>query len=155
MMAYALPARDRTTIEHQGPPLGGPFLIGFRSARCERDAFASRWCGCSHTLSEEFCHPQPPPVVGAPAVRCISMVAASPPVVLVAQAFCLNLAAASFDCACGYPRSVGGVAVVEASPLVVFEAQSFTVRLSCASFDATLTALRYAQAAAGGDAAAS
>jgi hypothetical protein len=75
--------------------------------------------------------------------------------VLVAQAFCLDLAAASFDCAYGYPRSVGGIAVVAASPLVMLGTQTFTVRLGSASFDVALTALRDAQAAAGGDAAAS
>jgi hypothetical protein len=82
--------------------------------------------------------------------------AESPHVMLGAQAFCPDLAAASFDCAYGcYPRSVGCVAVVAASPLVVFEAQTFTVRLGSASCDVTLTALRHAQAAAGGDSAAS
>jgi hypothetical protein len=69
---------------------------------------------------------------------------------LVAQAFCLDLAAASFDCAYGYPRSVGGIAVV-ASPLVVLDAQTFTEHLGSASFDIALTALRRAQAAAGRD----
>jgi hypothetical protein len=88
-------------------------------------------------------------------VGCLSIAAASPLVVLVAQAFCFNLAAASFDRAYGYPRSVGCVAVVAASPVVVLEAQTFTPRPGRASFDGTLTALRYAQAAAGGDVAAS
>jgi hypothetical protein len=88
-------------------------------------------------------------------VGCISIAAASPLVVFTAQAFCADLAAASFDCAYGYPRSVGGIAIMAASPLVVLEAQTFTVRLGRASFDVALTALRYAQAAAGGDGAAS
>jgi hypothetical protein len=64
-----------------------------------------------------------------------------------AQAFCSDLAAASFD----YPRSVGGIAVVAASPLVMLGAQTFTERLGSASFDAILTALRDAQAVAGDD----
>jgi hypothetical protein len=70
---------------------------------------------------------------------------------LAAQAFCLNLAAASFDCAYGYPKSAGGIAVVAASPLVMLGAQAFTARHGSASFDAAATALRYAQAAAGDD----
>jgi hypothetical protein len=78
----------------------------------------------------------------------------SPLVVFGAQAFCGNLATASFDCAYGYPRSIRGIAIVAASPLVMLEAQTFTVLLGGASFDGTLTSLRHAQAAAGDDAAA-
>ena len=113
---------------------------------------------------------------------------------LGAQAFCPGLAAASFNRAYGYPRSVGGVAIVlprpngvlvaqavsdglataffdaasphyprfvgrisigAASPLVVLGAQGFTARLGSASLDVTLSALRNAQAATGGDVAAS
>ena len=84
----------------------------------------------------------------------ITAVAESQHVMLGAQAFCVRLAAASFDCAYGYPRSVGGIAIVAASPLVVLDAQTFTERLGSASFDVTLTALRYAHAAAGDDVAA-
>jgi hypothetical protein len=86
---------------------------------------------------------------------CLSVAAASPLIVLAAQAFCFNLAAASFDRAYGYPASVGGIAIVAASPLVVLEAQTFTVRPDGASCDVTLAAVRHAQAAAGGDIAAS
>ena len=68
-----------------------------------------------------------------------SIVAASFLVVLGAQAFCLNLAAASFDRAYGYPRSVGGIAIVAASPVVVFEAQTFTAGFRSASLHVTLT----------------
>jgi hypothetical protein len=82
-------------------------------------------------------------------VVCFSIAAASPLVVLVAQAFCLNPAAAAFDCAYGYSRSVGGIAVAEASPLVVLCAQTFTERFGSAFFDVALTAIRHAQAAAG------
>ena len=74
---------------------------------------------------------------------------------LGAQSFCADLAAASFDCAYGYPRSVGGIAVVAASPVVVLDAQTFTERLGGASFDDTITAIRPARAAAGDDATAS
>jgi hypothetical protein len=87
-------------------------------------------------------------------VGCISIAAASLLVVFTAEAFCLNLAAASFDCAYGY-RSVGGIAIVAAGPLVMLGTQTFTVRLGSASFDVTLTAFRHAQAAAGGYTAAS
>jgi hypothetical protein len=86
---------------------------------------------------------------------CISIEAASALVVFTAQAFCVDLAAASFDCAYGYPRSVGGIAIVAAGPLVVLEAQTFRARLGSASFDVTLTAIRHARAAAGDDVAAS
>jgi hypothetical protein len=86
---------------------------------------------------------------------CMSIGAASPLVVFTAQAFCVDLAAASFDCAYGYPRPVGGIAIVAAGPLVVLEAQTFRARLGRASFDVTLTAIRHARAAAGGDVAAS
>jgi hypothetical protein len=88
-------------------------------------------------------------------VGCISIAAASPFVVFKAQASCVNLATASFYCAYGYPRSVGGITVVAESPLVVLGAQTFRVRLGSAALDVTLTALRQAQAAAGGDPAAS
>jgi hypothetical protein len=120
--------------------------------------------------------------------------AESPHVILRAQALCSGLAAASFDYAYDYARSVGGIAIVlprpnvvlvaqavldglasaslyaasphypwsarcisivVASPLVVLGAQTFRVRLGSAALDVTLTALRQAQAAAGGDAAAS
>jgi hypothetical protein len=67
-------------------------------------------------------------------------VAASPLVVLVAQAFCFSLAVASFHCAYGYPRSVEGIAIVlprlAASPLVVLVAQAFCPDPASASFDA-------------------
>jgi hypothetical protein len=86
-------------------------------------------------------------------VRCISIVAPSPLVVFTAEAFCVDLATASFDCA--YPRSVRGVAVVASGPKVMLGAQAFTARLGSPSFDATPTAIRYAQAAAGDDGAAS
>jgi hypothetical protein len=88
-------------------------------------------------------------------IGCLSIVAARPLVVFTAQAFCLNLVAASFNRAQGYARSVRGIAIVAASPLVVLEAQTFTTRLGSASFDAAPIALRYAQAAAGDDGAAS
>jgi hypothetical protein len=88
-------------------------------------------------------------------VGCISVGAASPLVVFVAQAFCVDPAAASVDRAYAYPRSGGGIAIVAASPLVVLEAQTFTAHLGSASLDVTLTALRHAQAAAGDDVAAS
>jgi hypothetical protein len=61
-------------------------------------------------------------------------VAESPLVVLVAQAFCPDLAAASFDAAGPhYSWSVG--CIVAASPLVVFKAEAFCVDLAAASFD--------------------
>ena len=85
---------------------------------------------------------------------CISVGAASPRVVFTADAFFVDLAVASFDCAYGYPRSVGGIAIVAASPVVVLEAQTFTPRLGSASF-AALTAIRHARTAAGDDVAAS
>jgi hypothetical protein len=55
---------------------------------------------------------------------------------LGAQAFCPDLAAASFDCADGYPKSVGGIAVVAASPLVVLVAQAVLDGLVVAFVDA-------------------
>jgi hypothetical protein len=55
---------------------------------------------------------------------------------LGAQAFCSDLAAASFDCAYGYPRSLGGVAIVLPRPNVVLVAQAEPRGLAPASFDA-------------------
>jgi hypothetical protein len=53
-----------------------------------------------------------------------------------AQAFCPDLAAASFDYAYGYPWSVGGVATVLPGPNVVLVAQAVLNGLATASFDA-------------------
>jgi hypothetical protein len=67
----------------------------------------------------------------------VAVVAASPMVVLVAQAARDGLATASFDAASPhYPWSVGGISIGAASPLVVFGAQAFCGNLATASFDA-------------------
>jgi hypothetical protein len=63
-------------------------------------------------------------VIRASPIGGITVVAESPLVVLGAQAFCGNHAAASFDCAYGYSRSVGGVAIVPPRPKVVLVAQA-------------------------------
>jgi hypothetical protein len=59
----------------------------------------------------------------------------SPHIVLGAQAPCINLAAACFDRAYGYARSVGGIAIVLPCPNVVLVAQAVLDRLGIASFD--------------------
>jgi hypothetical protein len=57
-------------------------------------------------------------------------------VMLRAQPFFSGLAAASFDCAHGYPRSVGGVATALPRPNVVLVAQAEPRGLATAPFDA-------------------
>jgi hypothetical protein len=62
-------------------------------------------------------------------------VAEGPHVMPGAQAFCPDLAAASFNRTYGYPTSAGGVAIAAASPQVVLVAQSALDGLATASFD--------------------
>jgi hypothetical protein len=90
----------------------------------------------------------PPREVGSPfaglvaigdarvAGQSITAVAESPHVMFGAQAFCSDHAAASFDCAYGYPRSVGAVAIVLRRPSVVLIAQAVRDGFATASFDA-------------------
>jgi hypothetical protein len=63
-------------------------------------------------------------------------VAESPHVMLGAQAFCPDLADASFNRAYGYPRSVGGITIVPPRPNAVLVAQAFCPDPATASFDA-------------------
>jgi hypothetical protein len=63
-------------------------------------------------------------------------VAESSHVMLGAQAFCRDLAAAFFDYACAYPRPVGGVAIVPPRPNVVLVAQAVPDGLATTSIDA-------------------
>jgi hypothetical protein len=75
-------------------------------------------------------------VIRAWPIGGVTAVAASPLVVLVAQAFSPDLATASFDAASPhYPWFVGCISIAAASPFVVFKAQAFCFNLAAASFD--------------------
>ena len=55
-----LPARDRTNIEHQGPPNGGPsYWISQRQMRAGRVCVAPG-CGAAHTLVQKISDPPAP-----------------------------------------------------------------------------------------------